>query len=479
MTLVVSIDKSVENQISEIFTLQKKRAVELRSAAIKERIEKLTALEKWVLNNRDSIQEAIFDDYRKPLEEAGFTEIFPVVSEIRHVKANLKRWAADKKIDTPLMFFGSTSWVKREPKGVCLIIAPWNYPFMLLLNPLIAAIAAGNTAILKPSEITPNISKLTTRMVAELFDPSEVAIFEGGVGISKFLLTLPFDHIFFTGSTEVGKVVMKAAAENLATVTLELGGKSPTVVDETANIKKAAQRIAWGKLINTGQSCVAPDYILVHSKVKDQLVNELSVQMNRMYGKGVDQFKHAMSFGRIVNENHFKRIQKLVNDAMDKGAKMVYGGDSDQRTKFIAPVLLTNVTTKMDLMQEEIFGPVLPVLEYSQIEEVIDFINERPKALALYVFSSSKKNQYKVLSNTSSGTFSINETMVHFAHNNLPFGGINASGIGKAHGLEGFLCFSNEKSVLKQWSPMSSVVFLYPPFTHLKKKVLDLLIKFF
>lgn len=479
MAVVVSIDQSLENEISEVFELQKKRAIQLRSSPLRDRINLLNKLEKWILNNRNTIQDAIFDDYRKPIEESGFSEIFPVVSEIRHVKKNLKRWASDKKKDTPLFLFGSSATIKHEPKGVCLIIAPWNYPFMLLMDPLISAIAAGNTAILKPSEITPKISGLMKKMVSELFEKNEISLFEGGVTTSKFLLSLPFDHIFFTGSTEVGKIVMKAAAESLATVTLELGGKSPTIVDETANIKSAAERIAWGKFINTGQSCIAPDYILVHEKVKHQLVNELKKQINKMYGKGCDQYKHALSFGRIVNERHFVRVQKLTDDAIRKGAKVIYSGENDKRTRLISPTILTQVTADMEIMKEEIFGPVLPVIEYKNLDEVVDFINERPKALALYVFSKSKKNQEKILLNTSSGTFSINETMVHFSHQNLPFGGINHSGIGKAHGYHGFMSFTNEKSVLKQWSPISASTFLYPPFTHFKNKILDLMIKYF
>lgn len=479
MAVVVSIDKSFENEISQVFDLQKKRAVQLRSESLKNRIDRLTLLEKWILNNREAIQDAIYDDYRKPYEESGFSEIFPVVSEIRYVKKNLKKWASNKKVDTPLLLFGSSSLIKHEPKGVILIIAPWNYPFMLLMSPLISAIAAGNTAILKPSEITPKISGLMGEMIVELFNKNEVALFEGGVTISKFLLSLPFDHIFYTGSSEVGKIVMKAAAENLASVTLELGGKSPTIVDETANIKIAAQRIAWGKLLNTGQSCVAPDYILVHEKVKHQLVNELKKQMNLMYGQDNEQYKHALSYGRIVNESHFDRLQKLIDDAIDKGAKVICGGETEKKSRYVAPMILTQVTPDMEIMKEEVFGPVLPIIEYNDIDKAIDFINERPKALALYIFSKSKKNQRKVLSNTSSGAVCINENMVHFAHQNLPFGGINNSGVGKAHGYYGFMSFTNEKAILKQWSPISSSKFLYPPFTHLKKKILDLMIKYF
>lgn len=478
MAVVLSIDKSLETEIAQVFDLQKKRAVELRTESLKKRIERLTRLEKWILKNRDIIQEAIYDDYRKPHEESGYSEIFPVVSEIRHVRKNLKKWVSDKKLDTPLILLGSTAFVKNEPKGVCLIIAPWNYPFMLLMNPLISAVAAGNTAILKPSEITPKISALIGKLVNEVFNKEEVALFEGGVSISKFLLSLPFDHIFFTGSTEIGKEVMKAAAQNLSSVTLELGGKSPTIVDETANIKTTAERIVWGKLLNTGQSCVAPDYVMVHESVKVMLIGELKKQMNKMYGKDDEQYKYAISYGRIVNDNNFKRIQKLVNDALENGAKAICGGDVDPRTRFMAPMILTQVTPDMGIMKEEIFGPVLPVMGYNNLDDAIRFINERPKALSLYVFSNSKKNQHKALNETSSGACIINESMVHFAHQNLPFGGVNNSGIGKAHGYYGFMSFVNEKAVLKQWSPFSSARFVYPPFTHFKKKILDLMIKY-
>lgn len=479
MAVVLSMDTSIETEISEVFERQKIKAVKQRTEPLNNRIDRLKRLEKWILDNRDAIQDAIYQDYKKPHEESGYSEIYPVVTEIRYVRKNLKKWVRNRKLDTPLLLIGSSSFVKHEPKGVCLIIAPWNYPFMLVMDPLISAIAAGNTIIIKPSEITSNIASLMAKMIAELFNKDEVALFEGGVAISKHLLTLPFDHIFFTGSTEVGKHIMRAASDHLATVTLELGGKSPTIVDETANIELAAERIAWGKLLNTGQSCVAPDYILVHESVSHKLVGALKKYMNKMYGKGNEQYKHAMSYGRIVNDNHYKRIDKLINNALENGARAVYGGETDERSRFIAPMILTQITPDMDIMKEEIFGPVLPIIEYKNINNVIEFVNARPKPLALYIFSKSKKNQREVLWRTSSGTVSINESMVFFSHQNLPFGGINGSGMGKAHGYYGFMSFVNDKAVMKQWSPFSSAKFVYPPFTHLKKKILDLLIKYF
>jgi aldehyde dehydrogenase (NAD+) len=446
-----------------------------RSSA-KERIQKLKKLHQAVLNNKEKIRKALHEDYRKHPSEVDLTEIYPVTGDIKHTISHLRRWMRPQHVNTPLSLMGSSSWVHYEPKGVCLIISPWNFPLNLTFGPMISAIAAGNCIMLKPSEHTPHISQVMADMIAELFDPQEITVVQGGIESSKALLELPFNHIFFTGAPSIGKIVMAAAAKNLTSVTLELGGKSPTIVDETANIKTAAKRIAWSKCLNNGQVCIAPDYIYVHESKKDELIDAINSNIKKMYGDSIGQ---SESYCRIVNNKHFNRVKSYMDEAMNHDVKIEGGGKMDGDQDFIEPTIISNVNAEMDLMLHEIFGPLLPIMTYSNLDEALDKINKKEKPLSLYIYSNKKKNVNKIINETSAGGTCINHSAIHFFNNNLPFGGVNNSGIGKAHGKYGFEAFSNARAVLKQWSPMSAIELMAPPYTDLKQKLIDLSIKYF
>ncbi len=462
--------------IQTIFNAQKKNANNIAQSTAKERIAKLKAILKWCNVNEQSIKDALFADYKKPADEVMIGEVMGVGGELKHLISNLSDWMKPQKLPTPLNMIGSSSYVKYEPKGVCLIISPWNYPFNLSIKPLAQAIAAGNTAILKPSEMTPHTSALLKKMLNELFDENEVAVIEGGVETSSELLELPFNHIFFTGSPNVGKVVMTAAAKNLTSVTLELGGKSPAIVDETANIKKTAKHLAWGKWLNNGQTCVAPDYILVQESVKDDLVNALKKAINDMYSPDGQAVEKSDSYCRIVNARHFNRITGLLEDAVNQGANIATGGQVNQADNFIAPTILTNVSDKMRIMQEEIFGPILPIVPYTNLSDAIAIINGREKPLALYINSGNNKNINQVLNNTSSGDAVINDTVIHYGNVEMPFGGVNNSGIGKSGGFFGFQEFSNAKGVMRQRFGDFSMI--YPPYTKTTSKLVNFFVKY-
>ena len=372
---------------------------------------------------------------------------------------------------------GTQSWTIHEPKGVCLIISPWNYPINLTFGPLVSAIAAGNTAIIKPSEMTPHCSSLIKSIVEEVFEQDEVAVFEGDVQTSEQLLTLPFNHIFFTGSPAVGRIVMHAASEYLASVTLELGGKSPVIIDESANIKKAAKNLIWGKFSNNGQTCIAPDHIYVHENIMEEFVRCARAVIKQVYGENVAQQQLGKDYCRIVNDRHFTRLSNLLDDAKAKGGVIAEGGHVDADDRFISPTLLINVPDNADIMQQEIFGPLLPLIPYTNVKTVIDHINSQPKPLALYIFSTDNKQTEEILTNTSAGGSCINHSVVHFLHSNLPFGGVNNSGLGSAHGYYGFKAFSHERSILKD--RLSITHWLFPPYTPTVKKLIDMTVRFF
>lgn len=467
---------SVKEEVARIFKLQKNNQQKIAGSTARDRIKKLDRLHEAVLKYRVEIREALYKDFRKHPSEVDIAEIYKVTSDIKHTRDHLAKWMRPKKVSTPLSQLGSSSYIHYEPKGVVLIISPWNFPINLTFGPMIAAIAAGNCIMLKPSEHTPNASALMRKIVTELFDESEVALIEGDVEASTELLKLPFNHIFFTGAPEIGKVVMRAAAENLASVTLELGGKSPTIVDETANLKDAAHRIAFGKWVNNGQVCIAPDYVFVHHAIADEFLDKLKATLTSFYSEDAST---SDSYNRLVNNKHFQRVEGYFLDAIAKGAKVEYGAKSDAAQDYFGPTIMSNISEDSDLWEKEIFGPILPFIVYQDLQVVIDKINAKEKPLALYIYSSSNKNVDRIINNTRAGATCVNHSGIHFFNNNLPFGGSNNSGIGKTNGFFGFEAFSNPRAILKQWSPMSGLDLMSPPYTDAKQKLIDMTIKWF
>lgn len=466
-------------QLEEIFQRQRAKSIAIRKEPISTRKKRIKEFGKFVLANRQRIGEAVRADLKKPLAEIDLSEVYPVVGEVRNVLKNLDDWSRPEVIETPLTYLGTRSEIIYEPKGVCLIIAPWNFPFNLSFGPLISCLAAGNTAIIKPSEHTPHTAQLIAELVKEFFEPELVCVVNGAIDITSQLLKLPFDHIFFTGSTAVGKIVMRAAAENLCSVTLELGGKSPTIIDRTANLEDAARRIAFGKFLNNGQTCIAPDYILIEKSVKEEFIEHLKTQVIKMFGNGEMINTHSSDYARIINHKNFNRVDGLIQDAIQQGAKIEMSGATLEQERFMHPVVLSNVLPGAKIMEEEIFGPVLPVVTWENPTEVIQYINEKPKPLALYIFSARTDFQNQVLRETSSGSACINDCVLQFTHPNLPFGGVNASGIGKSHGKYGFISFSNEKPVVKQRNGFTSSYLLHPPYTERVKQIIDMMVKWF
>ncbi|MBD1806839.1 aldehyde dehydrogenase [Microcoleus sp. FACHB-SPT15] len=405
------------------------------------RLEQLKRLKQAIVDNQAAILAAINADLNKPEFEAYATEI-GVVREIDYAIKHLKSWVKPKKVSTSIEQFPSSACIYPEPLGVVLIISPWNYPFQLMISPLVGAIAAGNCAILKPSELAANTSRIVTQITEKTFDPSYITSIEGDVETSQQLLAEKFDHIFFTGGTKIGQIVMEAAAKHLTPVTLELGGKSPCIVDSNVHIEHAAKRIAWGKFINAGQTCIAPDYLLVDRTVKNDLLTSIKQCIQEFYG---DDPAKSPDYGRIINQRHFERLASFLNEGQP-----YIGGQINPEERYIAPTVIDGVDWDTPIMQEEIFGPILPVLEYSDLSDAIAKINERPKPLALYLFSKDQQKQERVLRETSSGGVCINDTVMQVGVSELPFGGVGSSGIGSYHGKASFDTFSHPKSVLKR-----------------------------
>lgn len=422
-----------------------------RSAAL--RILYLRKLAKVLKRCEPDIFAALKQDLGKSDFETYVTELGLVFSEISFISKHLAKWAKPRRVGTPITHIGSTGRIIPEPYGTVLVIAPWNYPLQLALTPVIGAVAAGNTAVLKPSELTPTVSGVLKTILEEVFPEDYVSVIEGGPEVSTELLQQKFDYIFFTGSVRVGRIVMEAAAKRLTPVTLELGGKSPCIVHYEANLKLAARRIAFGKFVNSGQTCVAPDYVFVHRRVKERFLAELKAAILDIYGP--DPLNNE-NYGRIVGQSHFKRLVSFL-----EGAKPSVGGHFDEGTLKIAPTVLEEATFELPVMQEEIFGPILPVLVYDELGEVIDAVKERPKPLALYLFTASKAVQKLITSELSFGGGTINDTLIHMATPYLPFGGVGESGIGSYHGKASFQTFSHEKSVLKQTTRFD-LKFRYP-----------------
>jgi aldehyde dehydrogenase (NAD+) len=467
----------VDADFKVMFEKHATRAQRLRTEPWQSRKKLIKSFGEFVMQNRQRIHEALRADLGKSETETDISEVFPLITEIKHAVRELGNWVEPEPIDAPITYLGTTSELQYEPKGACLIIGPWNFPFMLTLGPLVSCLAAGNTAIIKPSELTPHTSQLMRDMVKEFFEEDLVTVIEGDAQVATQLLKLPFDHIFFTGSTAVGKIVMRAAADHLCSVTLELGGKSPTIIDTSANLNDAAKRIAFGKFLNVGQACVAPDYILIDKTVEQKFIDLLKQNISKLYAANGSINSQSPDYGRIVNVRNFNRIDALVQDAIQLGAKVELNGASDATSRFFHPVILSGVSTDSKIMEEEIFGPVLPIISYNSEEEILPIILARPKPLGFYIFSTRKAFQQKLTDSVSAGAVCINDCVLQFTHPNLPFGGTNASGFGKAHGRYGFLAFSNEKPVLKQKRGITMSSFLYPPFNNRVKRTINLMLR--
>jgi len=451
----------MEQQIKSVFELQQRHKFELRKTDAKTRIAKLKRL-KLALNNAEAeIFAALEEDLGKNPFESAVTELYFTYAEIDHAIKKLRSWMKPKVAAKTWSNLFARNRIYYEPKGVCLIIAPWNYPLQLMMSPLVSAIAAGNCAMLKPSEISVATARVITKLIANTFDQQEIACFEGDAAVSTALLGLPFDHIFFTGSTAIGKVVMEAAAKNLTSVTLELGGKSPAIVDSTCDLKKAAEKIAWGKLVNAGQTCIAPDYVLIEQNLEVDFVKHYQAAVEKMFCGHSEINKN--DYAKIVNQKQFDRLRKLVEGAVAEGAIVATGGQFDEKDLIITPTLLTAVTEKNVVMQDEIFGPVLPVVSYRRLEEAISLVNRKQKPLALYIFSDSAANQNKIIAETSAGGTCVNDVLIHIGNPNLPFGGVSGSGMGSCHGIFGFKTFSHERAVVFQ-SKLGVTKMIYPPY---------------
>lgn len=461
--------------LETLFQRQKAARWAVAGSSPDQRRRKLQRLLDALLARRGEAHAALAADFRKVPAEVDLAELYPLAAELRQAIRRLDRWMRPVRVGGPLGFAGSRAWIRHEPRGVVLVISPWNYPLYLGLGPLASAIAAGNCAILKPSEFTPHASAFLRSLLGDLFPESEVAVAEGDEAVAEALLELPFDHVFFTGSPGVGRRVMGAAAAHLASVTLELGGKSPVLVEADADPRRAARRIAWGKFLNAGQTCVAPDYVLAHARIHDALVAELGRAVADFYGSTPAERRRNPDYARILNARHHARLRSLLADS---GGRVVVGGDWDTADNYFAPTVVTGVAADAPLMREEIFGPILPVLPVPDLDAAVAMVNARPKPLALYVFTARPERAEALLARTTAGGSCINDTVLHFAHPGLPGGGVNASGFGKAHGYHGFQAFSNARGVLRSPRWYSPVQWLYPPYTPRVRRLIHLVVRY-
>ncbi|MFV9550823.1 aldehyde dehydrogenase [Algibacter sp. PT7-4] len=438
--------------ISKLITLQNDFFKTQKTKDVNYRLSLLKLLKTEILANEQAILNALKNDFKKSEFETYLSEIGIVISELNLAIKNLKRWAKPKRIKSSLLTFPSKDYIYKEPYGTVLVIAPWNYPFLLAIEPLIMAIAAGNTVVLKPSELTLNTSKIITQLIENVFPKDVATSVEGGIETSTELLNQKWDYIFFTGSTKVGKIVAKAAAKHLTPVTLELGGKSPCIIDATINLNLVAKRLVWGKLLNGGQTCIAPDYVIAKSNIKKQLIEALKIEIIKRYGENP---KTSEDFPRIINTKNTQRLSRLL-----KECNIVFGGTVDENECYISPTLVDTPTLNSQIMQEEIFGPILPILTYKTDKDIENIIWQLNKPLSLYVFSKNKQFVEKMINKYSFGGGVINDLLIHFGNHRLPFGGIGASGIGKYHGKHGFNTFSNSKPIIKRGN------WIDPPFRY-------------
>lgn len=433
----------------------------------------LDAMARMLRDNADAIAQAVQRDFGKPASETMLMEIGLVLDEIRFVRPRIAGWTARRYKPMPYLMQPAASWTVAEPKGVALIISPWNYPVLLSLEPMVDAIAAGDCICLKPSELSPATSHMLADLVERYMDRRAIRVVQGGPRETGELLAQPFDHIFYTGGGRVGRIVMEAAAKRLTPVTLELGGKSPVFVDRTANLAVAADRIAWGRFINAGQTCVAPDYVLATPDIADRLAELIAASARRFFG---DDPQQSRSYARIINERHVDRLKALMPDPDDPTTgRLVCGGTVDEADRYVAPTVITRVSAEAPVMQEEIFGPILPILEIADATEAVDFINRRPRPLAAYAFTRSRATRRLFERETSSGALGFNLPLGHLISSRLPFGGVGASGMGSYHGKAGFLEFSHVKTVVRKPAFPDTLRLAYPPYSGLRKVLLETL----
>lgn len=432
----------------DFFKSGKTREVAFRKQALKK-------LKRVIEKREDDICNALYTDFKKPKFESLVSETQFVLAELKYILSNLDFWARPKKVAGSLGSFPSKDWIQYEPFGNVLVLSPWNYPFMLAISPLIGAVAAGNTVILKPSELSPATSKILKEVILESFEPSHVSVIEGGVKVSQELLSNKWDYIFFTGSTRVGKIVYESAARHLTPVTLELGGKNPCIVDDSAPISVAAKRITWGKLLNAGQTCLAPDYILVHNRVREKLMEEIKKTIHQFYGKDIEASPHL---ARIATKNQYERLKAMLKDE-----NVIWGGQFNDDDQYIAPALVDSPAFDSSVMEDEIFGPIFPIYGYDEKEEIDSYISQFGKPLALYVFSKRRKFQKEMTQNYSFGGGVINDCVIHIANKNMPFGGVGNSGFGGYHGKHSFDLFSHKKSIIKK-PFLFEIPVRYPPY---------------
>jgi len=463
--------------IDGLFELHAATALKLRCSTAAERRARLAKLLAVIQDRKQAILEAAQRDLGKHPTETTLTELLPLVGELKHALKNLGRWMKPRRIRPTLAALGTRSRVVYQPKGRCLIISPWNYPLSLALGPVVSAVAAGNTVILKPSEFTPHTNRVVTQIIGMVFPPDEVAVVEGAAETASQLLSYPFDHIFFTGSPTVGRQVMAAAASHLASVTLELGGKSPVIVDASANLQGAAEHIIWGKMVNAGQTCIAPDHVFVHRDVAERFVELCRGEIARRYGANDAAIRANPDYARMIHRRHTVRVASLILDAIGAGSRIVCGGAFDGETNYVAPTLLLDVPATAQIRHEEIFGPVLPILKFHSLDSVIAEINSAPKPLALYTWTQDARTVQALRTRTSSGSLCVNLCLQQFAQHNLPFGGVNGSGIGSAHGEFGFQAFSHERAMMSA-GPWSALKLLFPPYDARKRRLAEILLEY-
>jgi aldehyde dehydrogenase (NAD+) len=467
-----TLENSFQKEIDRIFNLQKENRWKIANTNAKERIGKLKKLKEQIETHSQELRDALYKDFRKSPQEVDLTEIMPVMSEIKDAVSHLKTWMRPVQVGTPLTLFPSSSKIIYEPKGQILIISPWNYPFHLIGTPLVAAVAAGNCVMIKPSNNTKHTAAVTKKIISSVFNEDEVYISESDRDTASALLEKPFDHIFFTGSTSVGITIMEAAAKNLTSVTLELGGKSPVIVDESVDLDDATAKVIWGKVLNGGQTCVGVDYVLIHESKYSAFIESAKLQIKKFYGETPEAWNTTPDFCRIINDKNFSRIKETVESSIKLGAKLELGGQFKKEERYISPTILSNVSLDSPIMQEEIFGPILPIIAFKTLEEAISIVQSKHKPLSLYIFSDNEETIEKILKNTSSGGVVINGVVAHLGNPELPFGGVNHSGIGNYHGHFGFKAFSHERAVLKV-SKLTLLKMLFPPYTKTTKAFVD------